>query len=147
MRLLLLLLLPFVGTGCAAASLATLGTVAGLGATAVGTGANVYSLGKLDSAEMHGADTTWAAVNDAARDLSLTPVFATVDGPKWFVRYTDARHDTIEFTLDARTDTLTRVRIDVGLFGDEPTARLLLQRVRARLPAPTTRPVEAPEAG
>ncbi|HSV14349.1 MAG TPA: hypothetical protein VLI90_08825, partial [Tepidisphaeraceae bacterium] len=41
----------FVG-GCAAIPIATVGTVAGLAASTVDTGADLYKMGKLDAADL-----------------------------------------------------------------------------------------------
>ena len=116
--------------GCAAIPLAVLGTAAGIAATAVSTGADVYSLGKLDAAEMASFREVCNGVGAAADDLSLHLVSTKVKDRRLIVRLADDQKATIDVTVEPRTARLTRLRIDVGLFGSEPTARLLLKRIR-----------------
>lgn len=136
-------------SGCAAVPIAALGTVLGVGATAVSTGASVYSLGKLNSAENASA----AEVRHAAQLMADELDFKTLDGgfdeKKLVYTYTfaDRLGTKLKVVVAERSARLCRLRIDVGLFGNEPTARLVLLKIRSHLPdaAATTRPVEADE--
>jgi len=136
--LVLLLLLP----GCAAASLASLGTLAGMAATVVTTGADVYHLGKLDSVELAREDEVITAVRQTAEELHLASVRETWESDhKWYVLLVDDENSTIGITVEGRTATMTRARINVGVFGSEPSARLILLRLREHLPmAPSMHP-------
>jgi hypothetical protein len=133
-RLSLLLSVPLLLTGCAAIPLATLGTVAGLTATAVSTGADVYSRGKLDSAELVSLREVRDAVQMGVEEMGLTFELEQSQPGEVASRYRDDLGALMKITLEARTPTLTRIRIDVGASGSEPTARLMLKRIRAHLP-------------
>lgn len=131
--------------GCAALPLAALGTVIGVGASAVSTGASVYSLGKLNSAELASADQVRHAVEAAAAELDLRPRPGggfDASGITYTDHWSDAFGSKIDVTIQERSARLTRLRIDVGVFGNEPTARLFLARVRNHLPIATTRPLD-----
>ena len=134
-RLAVTLLLAGPLGGCAALPLAALGTVIGVGASAVSTGASVYSLGKLDSAELATADATRHAVEHAADELSYHVDDAGYPGKgeAYVYHWRDTRDSKVEITVLPRTATVTALRINVGVFGSEPVARLILERVRHRL--------------
>jgi hypothetical protein len=119
------------GGGCTTAAVATAGTVAGIAASAVSTGADVYRMGKLDSADEARFDQWIAAAHAAAADLHLT-IRKQADSGKgeWRCTLADDRKSTIGIYVERRTETLLRTRIDVGVFGSEPTARLILTRMR-----------------
>lgn len=133
----LLTLLPlFFLSGCAAAApLAAIGTAFGIAGSAVSTGADVYHSGKLDSSELGSLDDVRAAVFLAADELALTTLYEHVTAPTRVIRFADERKATIDVTLDSRTPRLTAIRIDVGVRGSEPTARLILRLTRAHLPS------------
>jgi hypothetical protein len=133
--------------GCALIPLAALGTVLGIAGTAVSTGPEVYGLGKLDRAVMASDGDCRRAVRAAAADLRLRIV---VDGKrgcgqKWEFEVRDERKSEIEITVERRTAMLCLVRVDVGIFGSEPTARLVMEVIESHLPRAATRP--AGEAG
>ena len=145
------LILLLAASGCATVTVATAGTIAGIAATSISTGAEVYKWGKLDAVEMDTFEDSVAAVRLAARDLQLKIVKDLKPDAKqdrWSFLLSDDLKDTISIDLDRRTQRLTAMRINVGLFGSEPTARLVLARIRTHLPslaapgrsaAPTTR--------
>jgi hypothetical protein len=137
-------------SGCGPAAAATLGTVAGAAASAAQAGGEVFGLGKLDSSEFATLPDAVTAVHWAARDLSLRPKCDPChrkpgDSVQDFL-YVDEKGSEIGVRIDSRTRTLAQVRIDVGIFGSQATARLFLARLRAHLPAQpnsTTRPSPA----
>lgn len=123
-------------SGCAAATLATAGTFAGIAATVVTTGADVYHLGKLDSVELAKQDEMIAAVRAMAKELNLAIVEEKWESDHvWYAKLSDDLGSTTGVTIDSRTETMARARINVGIFGSEPTARLMLLRLREHLPA------------
>jgi hypothetical protein len=131
-----MLIVPlFLLPGCAAAPLAMIGTAFGIAGSAVSTGSDVYKSGKLDSSELGSFDDVRAAVFLAADELRLTTLYETPGTPTRVIRFADDQAATIDVTLDPRTPMLTGLRIDVGLRGSEPTARLILRRARAHLPS------------
>jgi hypothetical protein len=131
---LLLLSLPLLVTGCAALPLAAVGTVAGITATAVSTGADVYSMGKLDSAELATLDDVHGAVHQSAEEMGFELRREQAKPNVFGFEFIDQRNSITKVTLEARTPRLMRIRINVGVFGNEPTARLMLKRIRTHLP-------------
>ena len=131
----LCILLITAAGGCAAIPLATLGTVAGISTSAISTGREVFTLGKLDTTELAGYPETLAATRRAAAEMYLKP-----KGPEKLKDFTaelvfvDDKGATVEADIDRRTEMMVRIRIDVGLFGSEVTARLFLTRLRQYLP-------------
>lgn len=117
--------------GCTTAAVATAGTVAGIAASAVSTGADAYRMGKLDSADQVRFEQWIASARAAAVDLDLNVVKWTDNGKgEWWCTLADERRSMIGISIERRTAALCRTRIDVGLFGSEPTARLILNRMR-----------------
>src|SRR5205085_1586208 len=67
-----LFLIPLLAlSGCAAFTVATAGTLVGIAASSISTGADIYQLGKLDAVEMDTFDDCIAAVRLAASDLGM----------------------------------------------------------------------------
>ena len=134
--------------GCTTAAVASAGTMVGFAASAVSTGADVYRLGKLDSADEARFDEWIVAVRAAAADLHLKVEKESRNNEKgeWRCTLLDERRAKIKVIVQRRTATLCRTRIDVGWFGSEPTARLLLAHVRVR-EDPATRSRAEPDPG
>jgi hypothetical protein len=120
--------------GCATAAVASAGTMIGLAASAVSTGADVYQMGKLSSADQTRFDDWIADIRAAADDLHLKVVRESLNNEEgeWRCTLADDQKAKIKVFVQRRTETLCRTKIDVGLFGSEPTARLILARIRFR---------------
>ena len=123
------------------------GTIAGIAASAISTGADVYRMGKLDAADEARFDDWIGDFHLSAADLHVKVDKESYDGAKgvWRCVLVDDRNSKASISVERRTETLCRTRIDVGWFGSEPTARLILARVRQHEHAasqnpPTTRP-------
>ena len=130
-----LVLLALQAGGCAAIPMATLGTLAGVTASAVSTGTDIYQMGKLETAEMAPFERATEAARRAADDLCLADKGSERrKRGGLMLHYADAKGAGLKVLIEPRTATLVRVRIDVGWFGSEPTARLFLARMRAHLP-------------
>jgi hypothetical protein len=135
---LLILTSLLLGTsGCITASVIAAGTAIGAAASAVATSADVYRLGKLDTALMASEDECVHAVHEAATNMRLTIKQEKTNKNQrlWKFELTDEQKDTTEITIDRRTAELCRMRVDVGWFGNEPTARLIMAKIREHLPA------------
>ena len=96
-----------------------------------------HGMGKFDTAEMAGFAQAVAAAR--AADLSLRPqprrpYCSRLDPTAVELIYLDDKRARLTVRLDRRSARLVRIRIDVGLFGSEVTARLFLTRLRAHLP-------------
>jgi hypothetical protein len=121
-------------SGCATATVASAGAMVGLAASAVSTGADVYQMGKLSSADQARFDDWITDIRAAADDLHLKLVKESLNNEKseWRCTLADDQKAKIKVFVQRRTETLCRTKIDVGLFGSEPTARLILARIRFR---------------
>jgi hypothetical protein len=126
--------------GCAALTLATLGTIAGSAGSAISTGREVYELGKLDAAEMARFDQAVLAAQQAADDLGLQfkpyPKGKPSDQSIMVLPFVDERGSRVKVRLERRAERLVLIRVDVGWFGSEVTAHLFLTRLRSHLPRP-----------
>ena len=132
---LLFLLLASHAGGCAAVPIAALGSVLGVTASAVSTGGDIYRLGKLDAVEVATFDEAVEAAYLAAAELRLTNKGAEPrKGGAVQVSFADDKGAGMKVRVEPRTPRLVRVRVDVGWFGSEMTARLFLTRLRVYLP-------------
>lgn len=125
--------------GCALLPLSTLSTVLGMAGTAASTGPEVYEAGKLDTAFHAQAGDCRVAVRRAAAALQLHIVRdRDISGgrKRWDFRLEDDRQSEIEITVERRSPMLCWCRVDVGLLGSEPTAKLLMQVIQNHLPSP-----------
>jgi hypothetical protein len=140
----LILLLPLSCGGCITASLATLGTVLGAVGTAASTGSDVYHLGKLEAAVFSNATDCHAAALLASIDLDLRlKIDQRTDKPQqvWEMTLVDKFDTPVGIHIEYRTAKFCLCRVDVGIFGSEPTAHLFMDRIRAHLhlpPPPST---------
>ena len=151
-RLLAVLTLLLTGAGCATGvTVATAASVASLAGSTLDTGTDVYSMGKLNTAEMASIPDVVEASRLAAKDLKLT-IMTDKQRGDGVVRMAmvDNRHKVVDLWLDPRTPNLTRIEIDVGWFGSQPTATLILSRLRMHLneiqAGSTTRPATTRKA-
>lgn len=100
---------------------------------APGASAVAYSRGELQSSAPYNLDTTYASARQALADLQ----FLVIEDKKTLVdaelaaRTATDKKVTIE--LERLTDSLTKVRIRVGLIGDEQLSMTILQKINADL--------------
>lgn len=129
--------------GCAILPLATLGTIFGIAGTAVSTAPEVYSAGKLDAALRVDDGDCRRAVRQAAADLGLRTVRdRKMRGcrRRWDFELQDDRKSDIEITVERRSPMLCWCTVDVGIFGSEPTAKLVMRMIQSHLPPAATGP-------
>jgi hypothetical protein len=127
--------------GCALIPLATVGAVVDIAGTAASAGPAVYKAGKLDTAFIADSIVVEAAVRAAAADLCLRVMRDSSKdkrGDVWVYQFEDDWKTKVEVTLERRTRMLCLCRINVGFFGSEPTARLVLTGIEQHLPPPPT---------
>jgi hypothetical protein len=133
-RLRLLACVALLAPGGCAAGLDL--AVIGAASQAAGTGSAVFSAGKLKAVGMVDVESARRAVLIAARETSLTVEEETSSRPgRYRIVLRDDLNTHVWVYLDQRTATLTRLQVNVGLFGSEPTARLLLTRIGLALGA------------
>jgi len=136
-RFILCTILSLSSSGCAALSLATAGALLDAAGSAASAGTEVYSLGKLDFSVMATFDQCRAAVVDGSRDLALhieSCEFTNKQQNEIVFKLTDDRKTRIDVRVDRRSGNLCQCRVNVGWFGSEPTAKLVMQRIAAHLP-------------
>lgn len=141
-----LLLIPTLGAlaltgGCAAIPLSAIGSIASLGNSSVTVGRDSYFFGKLTTAEMCTYDAARAAVRAAAADLGLRPKWPEDEkNGTSEMAFLDVKDEQVGVRIERLSDTMVRIRIDIGLLGPEVDGRLFLMRVRAHLPKPKLEP-------
>ena len=135
--------------GCAlipVAALGVAGNVADIGSAAFSAGTEVFAGGKLESIEFCTFANAHAAARSMANDLRLRASELKRTKTDVVYRLADEHGAEIDLSISRRTAALCALRIDVGYFGSEAYARLLLKSVRARLPAASARPATRPVA-
>jgi hypothetical protein len=136
--LLMLMLLPLVAGGCVAAPVVAAGAALEAASSAVSTGTDVYRLGKLDTAVMASYDDSREAVRQAAANFRLKIVRDEQEGKHsniWNFRLADDLKETVDVRIEQRSGMLCLIRVDVGWFGSQPTAQLILDKIRGHLPS------------
>lgn len=124
--------------GCIAAlpvaALGVAGDVADIGGTAFTAGTEVFNSGKLESVEFATYDQAQAAIRSMLNDLRLKQTKSSFTKTKARYDFTDDVGEKVRIDVLQRSAAIVGVRIDVGYFGSEAYARLLLKSVRGRLP-------------
>ncbi len=115
--------------GCAAVPLTTF-AVAG---TAVQSGVAIWKSGRLDTAKWAPMAQVMSAAEKAMSDLSLEFVSRDYRGDRTTWKLLDNANSAIKIKFYQRTETLTELQIDLGLLGNQSTARLILERIDAHL--------------
>lgn len=122
----LILCLPLLA-GCVA--------IAAGGAAAAGAATGVaYYEGDLQTNLGHPTADVNDAVLAAAEDLQLGLVRAKGDAFSGTFRYRDARGTNVRMSTKSLGSQTTRLRIRVGIFGNENLSLQILEAIRGRLP-------------
>jgi hypothetical protein len=109
------------------------GCIALAAGAAAGAGAVAYVRGELDTSLNANLDAVDRAANRAGDELKFAKINESADALTRILTLRTADDKKIEIRLTRTTDTLTRVRIRVGLLGDETLSRLLLEKIQANL--------------
>jgi hypothetical protein len=128
--------LALVATPACAPSVA-----ASAGFDVAAAGANAFIDGDLDATYAVPIEDALRATTEAMAELGFTKV-KTTSGPMVArVRTMDDAGRGITIALQRRSPTVTKLRISIGLVGDQTFSRLILGTIQARLPAqPTAAP-------
>lgn len=118
----LLSLVPVLWTGCLAVA-----------AGAAGAGTVAYIRGELNTSMSASLDAVDRATNRAAEQLRFAKINQSSDALARVITLRTAEDKKIEVRLTRTTDTLTQVRIRVGVFGDEQISRALLDKIKDNL--------------
>ena len=120
-----------LGSALALSTLASgcMAVVAGAGA-----GATVaYVRGDLDSTLNAGLDKSVQAVDAAVNQLRLAKVSESRDALLAIIVARNAADKKIELRLDKLADDATKLKIRVGVFGDDALSLAILEKVKANL--------------
>jgi len=111
-----------MGSGCAA-------VVAGAGAGA----AVAYVRGDLEATLDTGLGQSLRATNQAIGQLKFAKISEKEDALLAIVIARNAADKKIEIRLEKQSAALTKIKIRVGMFGDEALSMAVLDKVRANL--------------
>jgi hypothetical protein len=78
------------------------------------------------------------AVREAAANFRLKIVRDEQEGKYsniWNFRLADDQKETVDVRIERRSGMLCQIRVDVGWFGSQPTAQLIVDKIRSHLPA------------
>ncbi len=102
-------------------------------AGAAGAGTVAYIRGELDTSVNGTVDTVGVATTKALEELRFAKIHENKSAVDAEIRARTGQDKKIDIRLNRTSDTLTRVRIRVGTFGDEDLSRLLLEKIKAKL--------------
>ena len=127
---------PILLTACCA----TLSACTGLepaalsaGASAAQSGATFFTQGRFTSIELARFDDAEKAIRAAADEMSLTLDEDEPGQARTRIVYRDERGQSIVVVVQRRSETVTRIGADVGTFGENGLASLLMRQTAAIL--------------
>jgi len=119
-----------LGSGCAAClSPLVLGPSATVGSTAGETGISRYENGRIESFELARYEDVVEATRRAGEVLSLKLRKEATNTDQSTFYYVDDKNEQVKVTIEPRTDTLTHIQIDVGLFGSKGLALVVTNQI------------------
>ncbi len=121
----LMLAVPFLFSGCAAALIA--------GGVGVGAGTVAFIKGQLESTEMVTLDRAWAATQQTMEELEFDVEEKKKDALNAKLIAKDSNRRRIEIRLERKDENKTTIKIRIGVFGDEEDSRMILREIRANL--------------
>ncbi len=116
-----------VNSGCPAL---LVGVAAG---GAAGVGAVKYVGGELRSTEEVSLNRAWKATQKAILDLEFTITSKEKDVFDAQLIASGAADKRIKVRLKKQSETLTEIRMRIGVFGDESLSRHILEKIKKRL--------------
>lgn len=109
------------------------GCVAVVAGAAAGAGTVAYVRGQLTSTLAKNYDAVERAANTALAQLQFVKTEEKKDALVAIINARTAEDRHVEIKISRQTETLTNVRIRVGLFGDEALSRIVLDKINANL--------------
>lgn len=119
--------------GCAPLIVAPTAVMATAGLSAVQAGTTAYVGGVLESAEKGTLAQAYLDALDAVEELRFELVRTTLDEHYALVMVREAGGRKIRIQLQRKSPIVTKVRIRVGLLGDQAMSRLVLAQIRQEL--------------
>ena len=129
-----LILLPALLVPACAGPVPITPDAAGVAVETADTAFSLFTLGKAETHQPMGIDDCIASTRRAAEKLDLTLVREEPDPDKIKIVYRDMRKLDIVITHVRRTQTATKIKVDVGLFGDAGMGQLVLWQIVRGLP-------------
>jgi hypothetical protein len=126
----------FLTIASVAVSLSVLSLTSGCLAVAAAAGAGAvvaYVRGELQTTLVKDLETTDRATNAAVQQLGFAKVSEKKDALNAVVIARTATDKKIEITLESTARDLTKIRIRVGLVGDQSLSMAILDKIRSNL--------------
>ena len=117
--------------GCTTACL--VGSAATVGAGATEAGVTRFEMGRVTTFEIAQYEDVIVASRLAAENLSLDLKEEKIEENRASFRYLDDKDQKIDLLIERRTDTLTYIRVDVGIFGPQGLGLLTLNQILSEL--------------
>jgi len=103
------------------------------GASAAQSGATFFTQGRFTSIELARFDDAERAIRAAAKEMSLRFIEDETGDERTRIVYRDERGQSIVVVVQRRSETVTRIAADVGTFGENGLASLLMRQTAAQL--------------
>jgi hypothetical protein len=116
--------------GCSAC---IVGSAATVGAGAAEAGVTRFEVGKVTRFEIARYEDVIEASRLAAEDLSLDLKEEKIETNRASFRYRDDKNQKIDLLIERRTETITYIIVDVGIFGPKGLGLLVLNQILVEL--------------
>jgi hypothetical protein len=126
-------LLALVAAGALPVSCAAPVVVATGGLSVLQAGTAAFINGELEAAIPKPLPVVYDAADQAIRQLQFTISAAKLGEVNGYIYATQVQGRRIEITCEEKTPVVTKVSIRVGVFGDQPLARLILATLQSKL--------------
>jgi len=117
--------------GCTACLVGSAGTA---GAGAADAGVTRFEMGRVTRFEIAQYEDVIEASRRAAENLSLDLKEENIEENRASFRYLDDKDQKIDLLIERRTDTVTYIKVDVGIFGPQGLGLLMLNQILNELP-------------
>ena len=117
--------------GCTTACL--VGSAATVGAGAAEAGVTRFEMGRVTRFEIAQYEDVIEASRLAAENLALDLKEEKIEENRASFRYLDDKDQKIDLLIERRTDTITYIRVDVGIFGPQGLGLLTLNQILSEL--------------
>jgi hypothetical protein len=118
------------GSGCSAClGSCVLGPSVTVGSSAGQAGVSHYQGGRIKSFELARYEDVVEATRRAGEALSLELRNEATEVDKTTLYYIDGKNEKVKVLIEGRTDTLTFIEIDVGLFGSKELAIVMINQI------------------
>jgi len=112
--------------GCTAC---LVGSAATVGAGAADAGVTRFEMGRVTRFEIAQYEDVIEASRLAAENLSLDLKEEKIEENRASFRYLDDKDQKIDLLIERRTDTITYIKVDVGIFGPQGLGLLTLNQI------------------